>query len=323
MTQTAVVLLAALVADWHFGEPDLLWKRIPHPVVLFGRLIGLLDRAFNLAEDPPARRRRYGALALAVLLLAALGAGSALTLLAEALGPLGPVIEIFVVFALLAQKSLKDHVAEVSATLAAEGLEAARGAVGKIVGRDPQRLDRAGVARAAVESLAENFADGAVAPAFWYALLGLPGIVAYKALNTADSMIGHRNAKYLEFGRFAARADDFANWLPARLSALLIAAGAATLGGAAAARSSLGAALRDAGLHRSPNAGWPEAAMAGALDIALGGPRIYPGETVSQAHIHATGRRDIDAADIDKAIAVFVRACFVLWGAIALLAIAA
>ena len=169
--------------------------------------------------------------------------------------------------------------------LRAGGLAGGRAAVSRIVGRDPQTLDAAGVVRAAIESLAENFCDGVVAPAFWYAVLGLPGIIAYKMINTANSMIGHRSEKYLHFGRVAARTDDVANWLPARLSALLISAAAAAAISVAAARAAFGTALRDAGLHRSPNAGWPEAAMAGALDIALGGPRKYAGETVSQTYL--------------------------------------
>lgn len=188
-----------------------------------------------------------------------------------------------------------------------------------IVGRDPQHLDAPGVARAATESLAENFSDGIVAPAFWYALFGLPGLLVYKMINTADSMIGHRSERHEHFGRMAAITDDVANWLPARLSAVLIAAGALARGGAVAARRTLSVAMADSGLHRSPNAGWPEAAMAGALDIRLGGPRIYAEETVQQAWINPAGRSVGGPADIDAALGLFAASCFTLWGVCGLL----
>ena len=178
-----------------------------------------------------------------------------------------------------------------------------------IVGRDPEALDQAGVSRAAIESLAENFSDGIVAPAFWYALLGLPGLLAYKMLNTADSMIGHLNERHRDFGWAAAKLDDAANWPAARLSALLIATGAGLVKGVPAMRRAADMALTDSGLHRSPNAGWPEAAMAGALGLALAGPRQYGGEMVMEASLNAPGRKDADAGDIQAALAVYRRAC--------------
>jgi adenosylcobinamide-phosphate synthase len=174
-----------------------------------------------------------------------------------------------------------------------------------IVGRDPETLDHAGVCRAAVESLAENFSDGVVAPALWYAVFGLPGLFAYKMLNTADSMIGHRNVRYADFGRAAAIADDWANWPAARLSAFLVAAGAAVVRGLKSGRRALGVAVTDHGLHRSPNAGWPEAAMAGALCLALAGPRIYGGERVAEPMLNGAGRRGATAGDIEAGLAVY------------------
>lgn len=318
MTPHLLILLAALVADWFIGDPDRLWARTGHPVVWFGRLIDLLDNALNHGSDPAAVRYRKGALAWSVMVGAALTAAWLAGAVLAWLGPLGWLVEGFAVFALLAQKSLRDHVAAVAGGLRGEGIEAGRRAVARIVGRDPERLDRAGVARAAIESLAENFSDSVVAPAFWYAVFGLPGIVAYKMINTADSMIGHRSERYLEFGRVAARADDLANWLPARLSALIVAAGAWTLGGLGAARAALAIALRDAGLHRSPNAGWPEAGFAGALALALGGPRAYREGTVAQAFLNGAGHRALDAADIDRALGLFARSCFALWAFAAL-----
>lgn len=191
-----------------------------------------------------------------------------------------------------------------------------------IVGRDPEALDEAGVCRAAIESLAENFSDGIVAPALWYALFGLPGLLAYKMLNTADSMIGHLDDRYRDFGRAAAKLDDLANWPAARVSSLLIALGAAVEHGFASFRRALGAALRDSGLHRSPNAGWPEAAMAGALGLALAGPRRYGGETVIEASLNASGRRRASGADIDASLSIYHRACDGLAG-ICLAALAA
>ena len=192
-----------------------------------------------------------------------------------------------------------------------------------IVGRDPATLDEPAICRAGIESLAENFSDGVVAPALWYALLGLPGLFAYKMLNTADSMIGHKNMKYLDFGRASARLDDLANWPAARLSILFLAAGAWAVKGRAAARLAIGTALRDAGLHRSPNSGWPEAAMAGALGIGLAGPRIYGGTRVDEPMMNASGRTVATVADIDLSLRIFSAACAALAAAVLLAALLA
>ncbi len=313
------VLVIALIADWWFGEPAAIWSRFPHPVVLFGRAIDEADRRFNRTQDDALTRGRRGATAIALLVVLAVSAGLAAQWVFGLFGFLWWVGEAFIVFVLVAQRSLIDHVRAVSYGLGRHGLDGGREAVAQIVGRDPQSLDKAGVARAAIESLAENFADGVVAPAFWYALAGLPGLAAYKMINTADSMIGHLNERYADFGRTAAWLDDVANWLPARLSALLIATGAGVLHGTAAGWRAINAALRDAALHRSPNAGWPEAAMAGGCDLALGGPRSYGGATVPQGFIHAAGKRDLDAGDIDRALRVFTVACYGLWALVALL----
>ena len=315
------LLLAALIVDWYLGEPDWLWGRVPHPVVWFGRLIGWLDNRFNIESDTDNLRYRKGAIAWAVMIAAALAVSLLMGWVFARIGVIGQVLEVFVVFVLIAQKSLKDHVMAVATGLQAGGLAGGRKAVSMIVGRDPERLDRSGVSRAAIESLAENFSDGIVAPVFWYSVFGLPGIVVYKMINTADSMIAHKSARHLWFGRVAAIADDLANWIPARLSALLIAAGTLAVSGGARAGLALKTALRDAGIHRSPNAGWPEAAMAGALGLALGGPRSYPGETVQESHINATGRLDADARDISRALDVYRAACVAMWIAILLAAV--
>jgi adenosylcobinamide-phosphate synthase len=296
---TPTLLTLALIADGVVGEPKRLWDRVPHPVVLMGRAVDLLDRTLNAGEN----RRRKGIAAVAALVVGALAIGGLIAGL-----PGGPLFELVGATVLLAQKSLVDHVRAVAAGLRA-GIGPARAALRHIVGRDPASLDEPGVARAAIESAAENFSDGVVAPAFWFLLLGLPGMIAYKAVNTADSMIGHRNEKYAAFGWAAARLDDVLNYLPARLSALLLAAVSRRR------RLALRTALRDARTHASPNAGWPEAAMAAALDVALGGPRVYPDRTVDAPLIHAPGRLDATADDVDAAVKL-------LWNAwIALIAL--
>jgi adenosylcobinamide-phosphate synthase len=229
--------------------------------------------------------------------------------ISNVLGLPGMMFEIVIVAVFLAQKSLADHVGAVADGFRESGLEGGRRAVSMIVGRDPETLDEAGVSRAAIESLAENFSDGVVAPAFWYAVFGLPGLLAYKMLNTADSMIGHLNDRHRDFGRTAARLDDAANWPAARISAFLIAAGAGIVKGGSAMKRAAATALTDSGLHRSPNAGWPEAAMAGALNLALAGPRRYGGELVMEASLNAGGRRQAGAVDIASALIVFNKSC--------------
>ncbi|MBC7281256.1 adenosylcobinamide-phosphate synthase CbiB [Hoeflea sp.] len=303
------VLFAALVLDRLVGDPDWLWRRISHPVVLFGAAIGFADRRFNLAEDSPETRRRKGRGAIVVLLALATLGGAALAHLFDWLGGPGLVLEVLVVSVFLAQKSLADHVAAVADGLCRDGLTGGRKAVSMIVGRDPEALDEAGVSRAAIESLSENFSDGIVAPALWFAFFGLPGLMAYKMLNTADSMIGHLNDRHRDFGRAAAKLDDLANWPASRLSALLIAFGAGIAKGWDAMKRAADSALTDQGLHRSPNAGWPEAAMAGGLNLLLGGPRRYGGDLVMEASLNAAGRRNAGAKDIAEALAIFRRAC--------------
>lgn len=276
-----MLLTAALLLDGWLGEPAWLWRRLPHPAVLMGRSVDLLDRALNRGR----RRRAKGVLAAALLLGGWGGLGALLALL-------GPVAEVLCAAVLLAQRSLADHVAAVARALR-RSLPEGRAAVAMIVGRDTAAMDAPRVARAAIESAAENLSDGVVAPALWFAVAGLPGIAAYKALNTADSMIGHRTPRHEAFGWAAARLDDAANWVPARVTAGLILAAHATPGWRAVAR--------EARRHRSPNAGWPEAAAARVLGVALSGPRAYGGREehhpfVNPAGLHAIGASEIDAA---------------------------
>lgn len=303
------MLLAALVLDRLVGDPPWLWKRVPHPVVVFGAAIGFFDRWLNRPSFGQGGRRLGGVVTIVLLLLASLVAGALLHRFFWHFGLVGAVLEIIVAAVFLAQKSLSDHVLAVAVGLRIDGLAGGRRAVALIVGRDPEALDESGICRGAIESLSENFADGVVAPAFWYAVLGLPGILAYKMLNTADSMIGHRNERYADFGWASARLDDLANWPAARLSSLLVAAGACWKIGSDSSRRAIIVTLRDHGLHRSPNAGWPEAAMAGALDIQLAGPRSYGGQTVSESRLNGAGREALSAADIEQAVVVFDAGC--------------
>ncbi len=313
MSDPLFILLVALVLDWYLGEPEILWSRLPHPIVVFGKAVSLADKLLNNKDDSDEKQCRNGALAIFILLLTALIFALFIESIFEWAGFIGIILEIIFVFILLAQKSLADHVDRVATDLKNDGLEGGRKAVGMIVGRNPSSLDKSGVSRAAIESLAENFSDGVVAPAFWYAIFGLPGIIVYKMINTADSMIAYKNEKYIWFGRVAAQVDDLANWMPARISAILIAMGSGMLSGVEAFKNSLIIALKDSGLHRSPNAGWPEGAMAGGANLALGGPRIYRDETVQQAYLNSSGKRDPDVNDIKHTIRIFALSCFLLW----------
>jgi adenosylcobinamide-phosphate synthase len=296
------LVLLALLLEAALGYPQRLVNRIGHPVIWIGRLIAAMDRGWNRAERRFATRRAAGVLALLVLVGVAGGVGFALQATLLAL-PFGIWAVALLASSLLAQRSLHVHVARVAAALEQRGLEAGREAVSHIVGRDPSSLDEAGVARAAIESLAENFSDGVVAPAFWMAVGGLPGAAIYKAVNTADSMIGHRTPRHEAFGWASARCDDVINLPASRLSGLAIIAAAALLPGMDA-RAAWRALLRDAKQHRSPNAGWPEAAMAGALGLALAGPRQYGGVLVQDA-LMGDGRRAAHAADIRAALRLY------------------
>ncbi|GEO85020.1 MULTISPECIES: adenosylcobinamide-phosphate synthase CbiB [Alphaproteobacteria] len=305
-------LVGALILDRIVGDPPALWARLPHPVVLFGHGISFFDKRLNREGASATTRRRNGVASIILLLALSAVIGRVLSDLFRALGPFGFLLEMLLVAVFLAQKSLGDHVSAVAIGLRQEGLAGGRRAVSMIVGRDPQALDEPAVCRAAIESLAENFADGVVAPALWYVLAGLPGLLAYKMLNTADSMIGHKNERYRDFGWAAARLDDLANWPAARLSSLLIATATLFRLGGRAARRSVSVTLRDSGLHRSPNSGWPEAAFAGALDIQLTGPRIYGGERVSEPMINGSGRSVASVGDIETGVALFYASCAVL-----------
>lgn len=309
---TLALACAALLIEALVGYPAALYRVVRHPVVWIGAAIGALDRHLNLERLSPRARRLRGVVAVAIALtLAALPAWLVTAAVCSLIAPALALLFLAVLAAsLLAQRSLHAHVAAVADGLEREGLAGGRAAVSRIVGRDPGSLDEAAVARAAIESLAENFSDGITAPAFWCATLGLPGIAAYKAVNTADSMIGHRTARHLAFGWAAARFDDLVNLPASRLSALLLVAAAALRRDSDAA-GAWRAVRRDARHHRSPNAGWPEAAMAGALGRRLAGPRVYGGTLVEDAWM-GDGSPDASAADIRRALALYRVACGLL-----------
>jgi adenosylcobinamide-phosphate synthase len=300
-----LLVVAALLLDAVIGDPDWLWRRLPHPVVWIGNGIGWLERWLNLEDWSRRQRKLAGVVTIIALVSVAILVGGLLTDLLND-NWIGFGVEALIASTLIAQRSLYQHVARVHRAFTEGGLPAARQVVAMIVGRDPERLDEGGVARAAIESTAENFSDGIVAPVFWLALLGLPGLIAYKAINTADSMIGHRSTRYIDFGWAAARLDDLVNLIPARLSGILVALAAPVSRGSIIA--SLKIMMRDASKHRSPNAGWPESAMAGALGIAIAGPRVYAEGAVNDLYLNAEGRT-AKPDDIRRALRVFVAAC--------------
>lgn len=304
-----VLLLAALLLDALIGDPPWLFRHLPHPVAAIGGLVGWLDRRLNRPQRSAASRTMRGALVMMFVLALAAAIG---WVIAEFSGGwrFGWIVELVLVTLLVAQRSLFDHVLAVVRALDRDGVAGGRAAVAHIVGRDPAQLDVHGVARAAIESLAENFADGVVAPVFWYLLLGLPGLLAYKAANTMDSMIGHRTPRYADFGRAAARFDDALNWLPARIAGTIIVVASLFTPGGRPGRA-FRIMARDGGKHRSPNAGWPEAAMAGALSVALSGPRSYGGKTVAEPWLGEEFAARIGPAEIRRALYLFAVACLV------------
>ncbi len=309
----ALLLLFALALDWLIGDP----RWLPHPVRAIGAATGFLDRKLNR----PARGERNlvvrGVVTVLVIAGGAAGIGAVVSAIAAAI-PYGWTIELVLAALMLAQRDLFDHVRRVGVALRRDGLTVGRKAVGRIVGRDVAVLDEHGVARAAVESCAESYGDGVVAPAFWYLLLGLPGLFAFKAISTMDSMIGHETPRHRAFGMAAARLDDAVNWLPARLAGVLLAlAGLFVPGGSVT--QGLRIMLRDHGKHRSPNAGWTEAAAAGALGLALMGPRRYDGEISADPWL-GDGRARATEADIRRVLYLHVAACLLLAMIVAIIA---
>lgn len=289
MTAPAI-LAAAMAVDALAGGPRRIWSRVPHPVAMMGHAVELADARFNRG----GRRHARGAAVAAALVAGAWLVGSALAAL-----PFGWIAELLLAAVMLAQRSLSDHASEVARALRISVTDGRR-AVAAIVGRDTADMDASEVARAAAESVAENLSDGVVAPAFWFLVAGLPGLLTCKIVNTADSMIGYRTPKHEEFGWATARLDDLLNWIPSRLTAALISASHLMPEAWQIAR-------RDARHHRSPNAGYPEAAMAAVLGVALSGPRSYEGKSKDYPFVHPEGRRELGPDDIDAAVAALWR----------------
>ena len=303
----AAVLFAALVFDGVFGEFGALFRYIPHPVAMLGALIGWFDQRLNHEWRGESARRLRGALVVAAMIALAVTVGWGLSEVARSY-LYGWAVELAALTLLIAQRSLFDHVRNVARALDRDGRAGGCAAVAHIVGRDPKNLDVYGVARAAIESLAENFADGVVAPVFWYLLFGLPGLLVYKTVNTMDSMIGYRTARHAAFGMVAARLDDVLNYVPARIAAVMI-----VLASAFVPRgrplSALRVLARDGCKHRSPNAGWPEAAMAGGIGVALAGPRAYDGRVENEPWVGGEFGARAGSGDIRRALHLFVVAC--------------
>ena len=282
---TSFILVLALLLDAVLGEPKWLWSRVSHPAVLMGGCVRYLDHSLNLGEA----QRLKGVLNVVLLSLGAIALGGVLSLLPW-------IFEVVIVAVLIAQRSLVGHVRDVANALRLS-LVGGRQMVARIVGRDTSQMDGPAVTRAAIESAAENLSDGVIAPAFWFALFGLPGLLFYKIINTADSMIGYRNDRYLDFGWAAARLDDVLNWVPARITALLM---LMVRGGL----HDFPKVKDQARLHRSPNAGWPEVAAALGLNVALSGPRVYFGKLSKDPFVNPMGRYDVGPDDIDDVVSL-------------------
>jgi adenosylcobinamide-phosphate synthase len=301
MIEPVTLALIAAIIEIALGYPDWLYARIGHPVGVIARVIQVCEQRFNRKTSTSARRKAGGIVTVIILIVLSVVIGGSVELAFDRI-PYGLFVTALLASSLLAHRSLDTHVAAVATALRI-GLTEGRAAVSRIVGRDPETLDEAGVARAAIESLAENFSDGVVAPLFWLTVAGLPGCLAYKSINTADSMIGHLNDRYRHFGWAAARLDDLVNLPASRLAALWLVLAAIILP-KASSRTAMTSVWRDASKHRSPNAGWPEAAMAGALGLSLGGTRFYHGIRVDDADM-GSGRRDAGPSDITRALALY------------------
>ena len=318
MGRLCFVLLLALLIDRLIGDPDWIWRKLPHPVAAFGAGIKWFETRFNRKSMSPRRRKWFGIIAILILLLASFVVGFFIHKLSLGLGVSGIIIEALFASIFIAQKSLVDHVGKVKKAFKQGSLVEARNAVSLIVGRETKNLDESAICRAAIESLAENSSDGVVAPVFWFLILGLPGLFCYKLVNTADSMIGYKNERFKDFGWASARLDDIVNFIPARLTAFVFILTSGLFINRKAAAKSLEVVIKDARHHHSPNAGFPECAFAGALDVKLLGPRIYSGKAVDEPFQNEAGKM-AGPDDIYRAIRLFNRSMDVLFFIILLL----
>ncbi len=310
---TAAIMLCAFVVDALIGWPNALFKTIGHPVSWLGKLIRRFDKTLNRPDWHPATKKLMGVITALFLIGGCFYLGQFIQG-AVGDGILGFALSVLIVWPLLAVNSMYTHVEDIAIPLEKNHLAEARAAVSLIVGRNPESFDKAGMGRAAIESLAENTSDGIVAPVLWGVIFGIPGIMAYKAINTLDSMIGYKTAKYLDFGWASARIDDVANFVPARLTGWLYAITSAK------PKAALAVISFDARKHRSPNAGWPEGAMAGALGVRLSGPRDYESGPTSDPWLNENGR-DVVAADVTASLGLFKRAMYGLAAVLVVLTI--
>jgi adenosylcobinamide-phosphate synthase len=313
-----ILLLLALIVEAYIGEAKFVFNKVRHPIRIIGDIIGFFDAKLNREDRAEVDRAFRGGLVVIIIVSLAISVGYCISWLSLN-HPLGWIIEFLGLISLISARSLYDHVKNVSKGLY-KSVEQGRCAVAHIVGRDPNHLDEYGVARASIESLAENFGDGVIAPIFWYVLFGFPGILVYKSVNTLDSMIGYRTIRYRAFGMTAARLDDILNLIPARLAGLFIVFASAFVPTAKPLQS-IKIMLRDSSLHRSPNAGWPEGAMAGALSLSLAGPRQYTNQIVDDPWI-GDGKKNVRPKDIIRALYLYSVACLInaMWvSAIAIL----
>lgn len=313
-----ILILLALIVEAYIGEAKFIFRRVRHPIQIIGSIIDFFDTKLNREDRAEVDRAFRGGLVVVIVIILSISFGWGIAWLSLN-HPLGWIIEFLGLVSLISARNLYDHVRAVSRGLR-KSVENGRREVAHIVGRDPTQLDEHGVARASIESLAENFGDGVIAPIFWYVLFGFPGILTYKAVNTLDSMIGYRTIRYRAFGMVAARLDDVLNIIPARLAGLFIVL-ASAFSPTAKPLQALKVMLRDSKLHRSPNAGWPEGAMAGALSLSLAGPRHYKDQTVDDQWI-GSGNRDAKPRDISRALYLYSVACLInaMWiSAIAIL----
>lgn len=318
MERLCFILLLALLIDRSIGDPDWIWRKVPHPVAAFGVGIKWFETRFNRKSMSPRRRKWFGITTILVLLLASFVVGFFIHKLSLGLGVSGIIIEALFASIFIAQKSLVDHVGKVKKAFKQGSLVEARNAVSLIVGRETKKLGESAVCRAAIESLAENSSDGVVAPVFWYLILGLPGLFCYKLVNTADSMIGYKNERFKDFGWASARLDDVVNFIPARLTTFIVILTSGLFINRKAAAKAIEVVRKDARHHHSPNAGFPECAFAGALDVKLLGPRIYSGKAVDEPFQNDSGKM-AGPADIYRAIRLFNRSMDVLFFIILLL----
>ena len=315
-----LILFLALLLDWFLGDPDIIWRRLPHPVTLFGKIVDLFDvsRREELFtgwfSDESQRDLLLGIALVVVLLFISFFVSILVNFVGSFFGYFWWIIELIVVFVFLASRSLYDHVNRV---FLSPDLESSRASVSDLVGRDVSDFNESEVSVATIESLGENFSDGVFAPIFWYLVLGLPGLLFYKAINTADSMIGHKDSSNINFGRPSALTDDILNWPASRLCSFFVGLVALITG-----RGGLGifsTIMRDASTHLSPNSGWPESAFAASLDVCLGGTRRYGDAVVSSPYLNATGRRDLRRSDIGIALLFYRDCCYGLLGLVGLL----